>query len=354
MQKLKTYVISLALVSQHFNAFFFVPPAGSINDLAVIHIANKDFLNAEKQLKRALLMVDRSYRVDIHLRSTLIANLSNVYRLTNNKESCIKYTDLLLPLLSTLHQYKKLDAVDLSSINPAENQESLDRFWKSMTEVKINEIDKQAVEDSNIPHTRDKYHCARHVFRSIREVQFFLFAGHCLGTCSVHEEGLVYINKAFAMISSAATDTLAQGQGQGQEDFSLKESFLLSTALLTLAELSHDSMIVRGKELSSKHIPIDDVANLFNSPYFKEKFPIVADMNLTLTSSEVDLRNASIQVNKALSRNDASQEPCSILSVLDMTAFAGTGIVGVALLDIEHHCPPNPPAPAPSSEGTKA
>lgn len=299
-------------------------------------------------------MVDRSYRVDIHLRSTLIANLSNVYRLTNNKESCIKYTDLLLPLLSTLHQYKKLDAVDLSSINPAENQESLDRFWKSMTEVKINEIDKQAVEDSNIPHTRDKYHCARYVFRSIREVQFFLFAGHCLGTCSVHEEGLVYINKAFAMISSAATDAL--GEGQGQDDFSLKESFLLSTALLTLAELSHDSINVRGKELSSKHIPIDDVAKLFNSPYFKEKFPIVADMNLTLTSSEVDLRNASIQVNKALSRNDASQVPRSILSVLDMTAFAGTGIVGVALLDIEHHCPPDPPAPAPapSSEATKA
>jgi hypothetical protein len=322
--------------------------------LAVIHIANKDFLSAEKQLKRALLMVDRSYRVDIHLRSTLIANLSNVYRLTNNKESCIKFTDLLLPLLSTLHHYKKLDAVDLSSINPGENQESLDRFWKSMTEVKINEIDKQAVEDSNIPHTRDKYHCARHVFRSIREVQFFLFAGHCLGTCSVHEEGLVYINKAFAMISSAATDTLVQGQEQGQDDFSLKESFLLSTALLTLAELSHDSINVRGKELSSKHIPIDDVAKLFSSPYFKEKFPIVAAMNLTLTSSEVDLRNASIQVNNALSRNDASQVPCSILSVLDMTAFAGTGIVGVALLDIEHHCPPDPPAPAqapaPSSE----
>ena len=64
----------------------------------------------------------------------------------------------------------------------------------------------------------------------------------------------------------------------------------------------------------------------------------------------------SIQVNKALSRNDASQVPRSILSVLDMTAFAGTGIVGVALLDIEHHCPPDPPAPAPapSSEATKA
>ena len=338
---LSNYELQILLISAYI---FSLNTAGSINDLAVIHIANKDYLSAEKQLKRALLMVERSYRVDSHLRSTLIANLSNVYRLTNNKESCIKYTDLLLPLLSTTHQYKKLDAVDLSTINPAENQESLDKFWKSITDVKIDEIEKQAKKDSSVPYIRDKYHCAKHVFRSIREIQFFLFAGHCLGTCSVHEEGLVYINKAFAMISSTVTDS------PGQDVFSVRESFLLSTALLTLADLSHDSFQTRGTPLSSNHIPIDDVSKLFSLPYFKEKFQSVASMNLSLKSSEIDLRNASIEVNKALSKHNVSQVPFDILSELEMTAFAGTGIVGVALLDIEHHCPPHQPAPPSPSE----
>ena len=160
----------------------------------------------------------------------------------------------------------------------------------------------------------------------------------------MHEEGLVYINKAFAMMSSTVTDT------PGQDVFSVRESFLLSTALLTLADLSHDSFQTRGTPLSSNHIPIDDVSKLFSLPYFKEKFQSVASMNLSLKSSEIDLRNASIEVNKALSKHNVSQVPFNILSELEMTAFAGTGIVGVALLDIEHHCPPHQPAPPSSSE----
>jgi hypothetical protein len=309
-------------------------PAGTINDLAVIHLASEDYLNAEKQLKRALLMVERSYRTDNHLRSTLLANISNVHRLTGNKDLCLKHVDQLLPLLNAKHQQKKLDAVDIANLNPAEDQESLDEFWRNLTEAKRVETDKLENQDREKSKTRDKFYYTRQVFTLVRSIQFSLCAGHCIGINRLHEEGLVYMNKAFGIILLNSVGPQQQG------DLSTWETFLLSSALSKLSELSGDSMKTRGRGLSVKHIEHDNISLLFKLPYFQNKFPSLSDLDLSLASPQRDLENAAIQIYKA--RFSSGNIPAKIvnLSEYEMLTLTGTGVVGVALLDIEHHCPP--------------
>lgn len=274
-------------------------------------------------------MVDRSYRVDSHLKSTLLANLSNVYRLKGNKEQCLQYTDQLLPLLSNA---KKLSAVDLNDINPAADQESLDLFWNSLSVPHKEETKKEGADKSN---ASDKYYFTKDAFTTIRKVQFTLFAGHCLGTCRLHEEGLVYINKAFEMILTSSRDPF------DQKDQFLRQSFALTTALSKLADLSDNSMRLRGRGLSAKHIKHDCVSLLFNLPHFRSTFPSVAELDLTLTSSFRDIKNAATQIYKSrLSPIDSHKGTDNQLSEYEMTQLTGTGIVGIALLDIEHHCSP--------------
>ena len=283
-------------------------------------------------------MVERSYRIDNHLRSTLLSNLSNVYRLTGNKDLCLKYVDQLLPLLNAKHQQKKLDAVDIANLNPAEDQESLDTFWRSLTEAKRVETDKLDGQDRENAKTRDKFYYTRQVFTPVRSIQFSLFAGHCIGTKRLHEEGLVYLNKAFGNI-------LMNSVGPQQEgDLSIWDTFLLSSALSKLSDLSEDSMKIRGKGLSVKHILHDNVSLLFKLPYFQNKYPSVSDLDLCLASPHRDLKNAATQIYKSQSSYGNSMVNISNLSEYELLSLPGTGLVGAALLDIEHHCPPPPPA----------
>ena len=275
-------------------------------------------------------MVERSYRINNHLKSTLLANLSNVHRLTGNKELCLQYTDQLLPLLNNV---KKLNAVDLTEINPAADQESLDLFWNSLSvfheESKMDETEKS--------HASVKYYYTTEAFTSVRKVQFVSFAGHCLGTCRLHEEGLIYINKAFEMILTSSRNS------SDQKEMFLRESFALTTALSKLADLSDNSMRLRGRGLSAKHIKHDCVSLLFNLPHFKSSFPSVADLDLSLTSNFRDIKNAAIQIYKSRhSSTDVYKVNGNNLSEYEMMSLTSMGIVGLALLDIEHHCIPLP------------
>lgn len=275
-------------------------------------------------------MVERSYRINNHLKSTLLANLSNVHRLTGNKELCLQYTDQMLPLLNDV---KKLSAVDLTEINPAADQESLDLFWNSLSvfheEAQMGKTDKS--------HSSVKYYYTTEAFTSVRKVQFVSFAGHCLGTCRLHEEGLIYINKAFEMILTSSRNS------EDPKEMFLKQSFALTTALSKLADLSDNSMRLRGKGLSAKHIKHDCVSLLFNLPHFKISFPSISDLDLSLTSSFRDIKNAAVQIYKSRhSSSDAHKVSDSQLSEYEMMSLTGTGIVGIALLDIEHHCTPLP------------
>ena len=56
----------------------YVDVAGALNDMAVAHVALAQPEVSLQQLKRALHMTERSYRVDKHLQAVLVANLMQV------------------------------------------------------------------------------------------------------------------------------------------------------------------------------------------------------------------------------------------------------------------------------------
>ena len=60
----------------------YIDIGGSICDLGFMLMLNGETVPAEKQLKRALLMVDRSYRPDKHLRLSILCNLAILYSKT--------------------------------------------------------------------------------------------------------------------------------------------------------------------------------------------------------------------------------------------------------------------------------
>jgi hypothetical protein len=377
--------------------------AGSINDLAVMHMANRDYLSAEKQLKRALLMVERSYRVDNHLRSALIANLSDLHCISGNKDLSLQYADLLLPCINA-HQFipTKGSAVDLTEVAAIETSDinsvrfsNIQSLLKDRIEIE-NALDQLSAEDTikesvrvtvgkeesigginatnenNFYYSRDnmnelklvakegikkeikqkgiglknRFYYSRDTFASIRTVQYVLSAGLCIGVNRLHEEGLIHINRAFDLI-------LINSSQENPQNFLYQDSFLLSVALSKLATLSDHSMKTRNRGLSSKHIQNDNIKNLFNLPYFKQNFPGLCDLELSLSSTHRDLKNAATQIykkigtspikqtNKYSNKYIVSNKTEHNLSEYDLLSQYGLGIVGIALMDIEVHCPPD-------------
>ena len=300
----------------------------------MIHIASKDYSNAEKQLKRALLMVERSYRVDTHLRSTLLANLSNVHRLTGNKELCLHYTDILNRLLSN---------------NPAESEVAITPLCDKLTYPSYNKgstSEEGSDGETNNGTIRDRFYYSKDVFPSVRKIQFTMSVAHCIGTTRLHEEGLIYMNKVFEMIllnvslfSVKSDEMICDSAGMGNK-LLMRDTMLLPIAIARLADLAADSQKHRGKGISAKHIQYDNLSTLFKLPYFQNKFPSVAQLELSLTSNARDLKNAAVQIHKSQSSLQMKAEQASALSEYDRVLLSGVGIVGVALMDIEHHCPP--------------
>ena len=306
-------------------------------------MANEDFTSAEKGFKRALLMVERSYKIDTHLRSSLLANLSNVHRITGNRESCLHYTEQLLPLLRSNYKAEKQAAVDISSLNPAESHEALDQFWKELTqpvsypETTVTGTLNGTTGNGNDGFPREKFHNCKQLFTSLRKIQFLLSAGHCIGTMRLHEEGLIYMNKAFEIIlSNSSID-------QEGHDLLVRDSFIVSAALVKLADLSNHSQKERGRGVSAKHVEHDNLSRLFQLPYFRKKYPSITDLELSLTSPHRDLKNAATQIYKLnLSQQSSSNSVSKSFSEYDRLLFSNIGVVGIALLDIDQYAAPLP------------
>ena len=202
-------------------------------------MAYGDLSAAEKGFKRALLMVERSYKIDTHLRSTLLANLSNVHRISGNKDSCLHYIEQLLPLLSPNYKVQKQASVDISTLNPAESQEALDQFWKELTQPGYSTTGETKDPIANSGTFSERFYNCKQLFTSVRKIQFILSTGHCIGTMRLHEEGLIYMNMAFETILS---NSLIEHAGCGLQ---VGDSFILSAALMRLADLSNHSQVTR-------------------------------------------------------------------------------------------------------------
>ena len=219
--------------------------AGSINDLAVCHMAKEDFVSAEGQFKRALLMVNRSYCVDLELKSSLISNLSLLYEKTGRIEEALKHADDALQLISQHY-----------AMQPKKQRPEISAEINKWVTSKIRE-------ESALASSHGCY-WAMVGFSMFRRIQIFLNAGSCISRLRNYEEGLIHVNTAFSFIphSTVATagTTAATPVGttvvpaepiEGSEDMN---SLTLALALMNLSTIHAHSELHRQSRISAKHI----------------------------------------------------------------------------------------------------
>ena len=270
---------------------------GSLNDLGVIEMSTGNITIAEKHFKRALLMAERSYRVDERLRGTLLCNLAECYRLGHDTERSLQNADSVVQLMNKIR----------NGASPGRNNFS--------RETSINFL------------------WAKHLFPAFRMSQSYMIAGRCIGTQRNFEEGLIYFNTSFEILSEPFL-----------KDMSPK---FMSMALVDLAIFHQWSLIKRGRSVSTGHIINDSVRSLVqNSIHYENQY----HSQLSISSGPKDLLRAAAELDQVSATHvwcgvDAELE--ARLKSLVSENWNGIednediqlwdicrGLVGVALLDI--------------------
>ena len=257
-------------------------------------MAVEDFDSAERQFKRALLMINRSYSVDLELRSSLMSNLSLLYEKTGRIDEALKYADDALQLLSQHHAMQQK---------------------KQRPEISA-EIDKWVtgrIREESALATSHGCYWSTVGFTMFRKIHIFLIAGSCICRLRNYEEGLIHVNTAFSFIqnssiaaaSSTATTTIpADPPIEGKEDMN---SLTLALALMNLSSIHTHSELHRQTRISVKHIKSDQLKRL-------------TDNALNLTSSSHDLINDSSVLQHEKFLHFYSQSGVCGLAFLDILA----------------------------------
>ena len=282
--------------------------AGSINDLAICYMAKatkEDYTFAEGQFKRALLMVNRSYSVDLELKSSLMSNLSLLYEKTGRMEEALTHADDALQLLS---------------------QHNVMQQKKQRPEITA-EINKWVIgRIRDEPSLAASHGCywSSYGFSLFRKIQTSLHAGSCISRLRNYEEGLIHVNNAFSFVptltavtagaaaaassgtttTTPATTTTVETESimEGMEDM---KSLTLALALMSLSSIHTHSELHRHSRINAKHIQCDYLKLLTNSA-------------LQLTSPSHDLINHT-----------------SVLQHEKFLHFYGqSGVCGLAFLDV--------------------
>ena len=70
-----------------------------MNDIGVYHTALSQFDAAEKVLKRALMMTERSYKINGELQISIITNMAEMFRAKGENETALLCADRVLQLM---------------------------------------------------------------------------------------------------------------------------------------------------------------------------------------------------------------------------------------------------------------
>lgn len=187
---------------------------GGLSDLGVMASANGDNFAALKHFKRALLMAERSYRVDDHLRSCLICNMAETHRKMRNTDESLASADRLIDILNRL-KYGDIQKWNLNN--------SADTYQLRWTKI---------------------------IFPIIRTVQMYVTAGKCIGIQRNHEEGVIYMSTGIELLMNT------------QAKLNFWSPCITSMILVDLAMLYHHSLSTRGRPVHTKHLQSDGIARL--------------------------------------------------------------------------------------------
>ena len=275
----------------------FVDIAGAINDLALCHLAGDDLEMSEKQLKRALLMANRSYCISHDLLAAVTANLSLVCERTGRADDALKYAEAVLPIARALSQPQlqlQQQPENVAAV-AAPTQPWLQTQAHAAATVAAAAA---AAANKSVPSTSTiTSYWATIALPNYRRSQTLLVAGTCIGRLRHPEEGLIHINSAIALLGLAgAAATVAW-----------------PLALRHLAAAHEHCEIQRRTRICARHIQVDHLSTL-------------TDGALSLTAPTAHLLAAA---------DAAAAEANSSGSVDVLRHYERTGIFGVALLDVE-------------------
>jgi len=151
--------------------------SGALNDLAVIYFEKGDTEGAERQLRRALLMAERSYRLSFDLQSSICANLISINSASESGTKAEQLNDQLLELLKT----PRAQLTQENFLQPSSYTTSSTLF----------------------PH-------ALSVFPALRRCQVYYTVGCTLGIKSKQfAYGISFINRALELLSCLPSEVVA-------------------------------------------------------------------------------------------------------------------------------------------------
>lgn len=272
----------------------FLDIAGSINDLGCCLYVKKDYPTAEKQWKRALLMANRSHRLNLDLQSTLVSNLCSLYAKTGRVEEALSNADSVLQVLSKN-----------STLSPTLQNGAL-----------------ASQPDS-------PFYWSKVAYPSFRRAQMLLLAGSTIARLRHFEEGMVHINHAFAFMNGSmchsATTSKASDNTTAHPSINNINgaTFALPLALAHLAAVHDDSEVQRHVRVSANHIVHDHLYELTAA-------------ELCLTSPSATLKGYLLRTSTHAATATDTTSDTAAHTAIDMNGAPDDILVtGCAFLDIE-------------------
>ena len=295
-----------------------------MNDIGVYHTALSQFDAAEKVLKRALMMTERSYKINGELQISIITNMAEMFRAKGENETALLCADRVLQLMNEHYNRSNVGGDQIH------NQDIFSRSVSSSTQQSTSPNS-----SSSLPPPSMIY--STQILSSLRKSQVYLILGKVISQCRHLQEGVVYTSMAFE--KSLETD----------------HGFSYSPLLL---QRGIKDIAIQKLTNNAAHIQTTldkDYMNLYykKSPCFNDRISYIG-LNTAPSSLIEYLREQQLEKSDDHfdNHNESTKNEISELFDLALKIEGGTkyeskldvisktnvaGVVGLALLDINYY-----------------
>ena len=317
-----------------------------MNDLGVYHTALLQFDAAEKVLKRALMMTERSYEINQELYIAIIANMAEMYRAKGEIETAVLYADRLLHLLNKCFNHIYNDIKEEGKEGEGQVQGN-DNAAAHFLKVKTLSPSSSTPSLSSSPSPLLIY--STKILSSLRKSQAYLILGNIISQCRHFQEGVVYTSMAFEKSLQAKhgfsySPLLLQ---RGIKDIAIQK--LINNAAHTQTTLDKDylNLYYRGSPCFDEKSAADIGLNTAPSKllkYLEERRAVERSSNSN-RDENYDNCNFHSEFMKEINAlydlavNIEKEGADGVSPMLDgmKSKTNVTGVVGLALLDLDYY-----------------
>ncbi len=237
----KNFKNALELLKQTFGTHdAYLDIGGTLNDLAAVCTVKGDHVSASKYLKRALMMTERSYRINNHLNTCLLSSLIDNAINRNSLEEASTFSDRLNVIIATNDIINISNSNDKTIIKKRVNANMND--FKIIKSIETNDegtsSDSDIIEQDN--ETVD-VSFIESIHPTLRLAESYLSLARAMLHTHKHqyrfEEALIHIEQCCKILS----------QMQNTHDVQYSCNRLLSRTLQMLHKLQLQSLKERGR-----------------------------------------------------------------------------------------------------------